>query len=54
MENSVEAPQEAKNMISNSTPGKKIPVETVPGMGERGLIENAGWREFKYDIFVIL
>jgi hypothetical protein len=30
-----------------------IPVETIPGMG-RGIKENDGRGEFKYDIFDIL
>jgi hypothetical protein len=34
--------------------GKMIPVETVPGMGERGINENGGGVEFKYDIFARL
>jgi hypothetical protein len=33
--------------------GKKIPVETVPGMGGR-IKENGRGGEFKYDIFNIL
>jgi hypothetical protein len=31
--------------------GKMIPIETIPGMGERRIKENGGWGEFKYDIF---
>jgi hypothetical protein len=30
--------------------GKMIPAETIPGMGEKGLKENGGGGEFKYDI----
>jgi hypothetical protein len=30
--------------------GKMISVETIPGMGGRGVKENDGWGEFKYDI----
>jgi hypothetical protein len=30
--------------------GKIIPVETIPGM--RGMKENSGGGEFKYDIFI--
>jgi hypothetical protein len=33
---------------------KKIPVKTVPGMGQRRIKENDGGGEFKYDIFDIL
>jgi hypothetical protein len=33
---------------------KKIPVETIPGMGEGGIKENGRGGEFKYDIFDIL
>jgi hypothetical protein len=38
--------------------GKMVPVETIPGMGKRGMRENGvlvclGWGKFKYDIFVI-
>jgi hypothetical protein len=28
-----------------------IPVETISGMGERGIKESSGGSEFKYDIF---
>jgi hypothetical protein len=31
-----------------------ISVETIPGMGEKGMKENGGGGEFKYDIFDIL
>jgi hypothetical protein len=31
-----------------------IPVETIPGMGERRIKENGGGGEFKYDIFDML
>jgi hypothetical protein len=31
-----------------------IYVETIPGMGRRGIKENDGRSEFKYDIFDIL
>jgi hypothetical protein len=34
--------------------GKTRPVETVPGMKGRGLEENDGGGEFKYDIFDVL
>jgi hypothetical protein len=34
--------------------GKMIPVETVPGMGGGGEMENDGGGEFKYDLFDIL
>jgi hypothetical protein len=34
--------------------GKMIPVETVSGMWGRGIKENGGSGEFKYDIFNIL
>jgi hypothetical protein len=34
--------------------GKMIPVETIPGMEGRGIKENNGGSEFKYDIFDIL
>jgi hypothetical protein len=34
--------------------GKKILVETIPGMGIRGTKENDGGGEFNYDIFDIL
>jgi hypothetical protein len=34
--------------------GKMRPVETVPGMGERGIKENDGGGEFNYDVFDIL
>jgi hypothetical protein len=30
---------------------KMIPVETIPGMGGRGIKENKVRGEFKYDIF---
>jgi hypothetical protein len=30
--------------------GKKRPVETLPGMGGRGIKENDGGGEFNYDI----
>jgi hypothetical protein len=30
------------------------PVETIPGMGRRGIKENDGKGGFKYDIFDIL
>jgi hypothetical protein len=33
--------------------GKKIPVETVLGMGERRIKENGGGGELKHDIFHI-
>jgi hypothetical protein len=33
---------------------KVIPVETIPGMGERRIKENGGGGEFKYDIFDML
>jgi hypothetical protein len=33
---------------------KMISVETIPGMGEKGMKENGGGGEFKYDIFDIL
>jgi hypothetical protein len=29
---------------------KMIPVETTPGMGEKGIKENDGGNEFSYDI----
>jgi hypothetical protein len=29
--------------------GKMIPVETIPGMGERRIKESCGRGEFKYD-----
>jgi hypothetical protein len=31
-----------------------VPVETVPGMGGRGIKKTVGGDEFKYDIFDIL
>jgi hypothetical protein len=31
--------------------GKMRPVETIPGMGGRGIKENDGGGAFKYDIF---
>jgi hypothetical protein len=34
--------------------GKTTLVETIPGMGEGRIKENAGGGEFKYDIFDIL
>jgi hypothetical protein len=34
--------------------GKMIPVETIPGMGARGIKENEGGGEFRYAIFDIL
>jgi hypothetical protein len=34
--------------------GKMIPLETIPGMGRRGIKERGGRGEFKYDIFDIL
>jgi hypothetical protein len=34
--------------------GKKIPVDTIPGMWGRVLKENDGGDEFNYDIFDIL
>jgi hypothetical protein len=34
--------------------GKMRPVETIPGMGKKGIRENHGGGEFKYDIFAIL
>jgi hypothetical protein len=34
--------------------GKMRPVETIPGMGGRGIKENDGGSEFNYDIFDIL
>jgi hypothetical protein len=33
---------------------KMIPVETIQGMGDRGIQENGGEGEFKYDMFDIL
>jgi hypothetical protein len=33
---------------------KRIPVETIPGRVEKGIKENGGVGEFKYDIFDIL
>jgi hypothetical protein len=33
--------------------GKRIPVETVPGVGEGGIKENGGEGELKYDVFDI-
>jgi hypothetical protein len=33
---------------------KKIPVETIPGMGEREIKASGGGGEFKYDILDIL
>jgi hypothetical protein len=30
--------------------GKMRPVETIPGMGGKGVKENERWGEFKYDI----
>jgi uncharacterized protein with ACT and thioredoxin-like domain len=30
--------------------GKRIPVETIPGMGEERIKENDGGGEFNYDI----
>jgi hypothetical protein len=30
---------------------KMIPVETVPGIGEKGMKESTGRGEFKYDMF---
>jgi hypothetical protein len=33
--------------------GEMIPVETIPGMGGRGIKENGGRGEFKYDTFDI-
>jgi hypothetical protein len=34
--------------------GKKIPVETISGMGAKGIKESGRGAEFKYDIFDIL
>jgi hypothetical protein len=34
--------------------GKMRPVETIPRMGKRGIKENDGGGEFRYDIFDIL
>jgi hypothetical protein len=34
--------------------GKMMLAEIIPGMGERGIKENGGGGEFKYDIFDIL
>jgi hypothetical protein len=34
--------------------GKKMPVETIPGMGGGKIKENDGGGEFNYDIFDIL
>jgi hypothetical protein len=34
--------------------GKMRPVETIPGMGEKGIKKNDGEGEFKYNTFVIL
>jgi hypothetical protein len=31
-----------------------IPVETILGIGEEGIMENGGGGEFKYDIFALL
>jgi hypothetical protein len=31
--------------------GKRIPVETIPGMRGWGIKENGGGGEFKYDLF---
>jgi uncharacterized protein with ACT and thioredoxin-like domain len=33
--------------------GEKIPVETIPGMGEGRIKESSGGGEFKYGIFHI-
>jgi hypothetical protein len=30
---------------------KMVPVETIPGMGEEGIMEKGGGNEFKYAIF---
>jgi hypothetical protein len=34
--------------------GKMRPVETIPGMQERGIKENGGGGKFNYDIFDLL
>jgi hypothetical protein len=34
--------------------GKMKPVESIPGMKEKGIKENDGGNEFNYDIFDIL
>jgi hypothetical protein len=34
--------------------GKMISIETIPGMGGGGILENSVGGEFKYDIFNIL
>jgi hypothetical protein len=31
---------------------KTIPVETIPGIGERRIKESSGGGEFKYDYFI--
>jgi hypothetical protein len=34
--------------------GKMLSVETIPGMGRRGIKENGGGGKFNYDVFDIV
>jgi hypothetical protein len=41
-------------LCTNVLNGKMVLVETLPGIGVRGMKENGGGGEFKYNIFDVL